>query len=232
MTNDMKEVFLLSSIEFSILLAGKGIKSIYTLSKKERQIALEEISLAMYHLYQNNLIDGIDEKFVIKESLDILIEGIKNAKKILLMQQGGKEQYSICCYIKEDMIAAIQISRQDEDVIKVFAMAREELFELADDLLEKQVEYISVLDEEDIYRDLIASKRAIEMKEINRFRNIAFLLEEIDYETGYVSSRTVKRQLPQQLVIETYKKGNIETVLYAKEIVIEQIKEILEGLQK
>ena len=232
MTNDMKEVFLLSSTEFSILLAGKGVKSIYTLSKKERQIALEEISLAMCHLYQNNLIDGIDEKFVIKESLDILIEGIKNAKKILLMQQGGKEQYSICCYITEDMITAIQISRQDEDVIKLFAMKRQELFELADDLLEKQVEYISVLDEEDIYRDLIASKRAIEMKEINRFRNIAFLLEEIDYETGFVSSRTAKRQLPQQQVIESYKKGNIETVLYTKENVIEQIKEILEGLHK
>lgn len=232
MTSEIKEVFVLSSIQFSILLAGKGVSTIYMLSKKERQINLEEISLAMHQLYQNRLIDGVGEVFVIKDSLNVLLDGIKDAQKILLLQQGGKGHCSLCCYIGKEQIVAMQISTQDEDAVKLFAIKREELLEQAGELLDKQVDYVSILDEEEIYSGLLTNKRAIEIKEINRFRNIVFILEEIEYETGLVSCRIVKRQLHKQQVTEAYKKGHVESIAYSKEYMMDQVKEILEGLQQ
>lgn len=143
MAHRNREIYFLTSVEYALLLAGMGVKQIYTLQSGQVEMDERKICLAMNHLYQTGLIDSRDEAFVIRKELKELLEKIKKAEYTVFVRSGGRKEQAICCFsITEGSdeiscdhkssgksFAAVQLSETDADSYKIYDMNEAELTE-------------------------------------------------------------------------------------------------------
>lgn len=173
MAHKSREIYFLTSVEYALLLAGMGVKQIYTLQPGQMEIDERNICLAMNHLYQTGLVDSRDEAFVIRKELKELLEKIKEAEYAVFVRSGCREEQAICCFsIPENSgetscapeksgksFAAVQLSETDADSYKIYDMDEAELAkkiekEFLPDGIQTLWKYEPVLEEEPMYQKI------------------------------------------------------------------------------
>lgn len=197
MAHEIQEIFFLTAVEYAILLAGKGCRQIYTLQAEGKEMDERDICLAMNHLYQTRLLDSAEEKFIVREGLEELILGIQNAERVLLVRPGRREEGTLCCFACSHGFTVTQISETDSGSYKVYAMDSKELLQKIYGELEMEYSYKPVLEETEMYRELLSSRKSVTMESIRKYHNLCLILEQIEMEQGIVEKKIIIRLTPE-----------------------------------
>lgn len=212
MAHETKEIFFLTAVEYAILLAGKGSRQIYTLQTEGKEVDERDICLAMNHLYQTNLLNSAEEKFIVREGLEELILGIQEAERVLLVRPGRREEGALCCFPSDHGFTVTQISETDSDSYKVYGMDSKELLERINAELETKYSYKPVLEEEEMYRELLSSRKSVPRKSIRRYHNLLLMIEQIEAKKGMVEKRILIRLTPE---------GSCFDVIYKNKVIVQ-----------
>lgn len=190
---DAEQIFFLTPVEYALLLAGKGVRQHYTLQADEVKMEEAEICCAMTHLYQTGLIDSNSETFFVREDLDKLLVGIKEAEYILCIRFGRHEKRDFCCFGGKAGYTGLRLSRIDENSYEIFHTDGKRIQqELIRSLETKQV-YEPVLEEEKCYQEIRNSRQSISREVIRRYHNLLVSVERIHPTSGNVKKRFLIR---------------------------------------
>lgn len=230
MAHKSREIYFLTSVEYALLLAGMGVKQIYTLQPGQMEIDERNICLAMNHLYQTGLVDSRDEAFVIRKELKELLEKIKEAEYAVFVRSGCREEQAICCFsIPENSgetscapeksgksFAAVQLSETDADSYKIYDMDEAELAkkiekEFLPDGIQTLWKYEPVLEEEIMYQKIRESRASISEEDIRKYHNLCLVAEQIEMKSGKVQKKVLVRLTPKGRCLETLDKGKTMT---------------------
>lgn len=209
MEHNVEITYYLSTVELSILMAGKGIRQLYMLQSEEVAIDNREVCLAMNHLYQNGIVDCTGEQFQIVASLNELLVGIHDATDALFLREGRNEENTICCFLGKDKMIAIQLSTIDNSTYKVFEMNEGILKKLIAKSMGRGEIYQPVLEEERMYEQIKQYKTSVPKELIRRFRNIAWIVEKIPLDQGNVTEKILLCHQQGAFLLEYIKKGKV-----------------------
>lgn len=209
MEHNVEVTYYLSAVEFSILMAGKGVRQLYMLQSDEVKIDNREVCLAMNHLYQNGIVDCTGEQFQIVEPLDKLLGQIHNATDAIFLREGRNEENTICCFLNENRIIAVQLSTIDHNTYKIFEMEEEILKQLLIESMNKEEVYQPVLEEERMYEQIKQYKTSVPKELIRRFRNVEWMAEKIHLEQGNVTNKLLLCYQQDACRLEYIKQGKV-----------------------
>lgn len=184
-----EQIIYLTSVEYAILMAAKGIKHHYTLQAGEKKIGEEEICLAMTHLYTTGLIDSDSEKFFIREDLERLLRAIRDAKYILCVRFGKREELDFCCFVSEYAYTGMKISRTDENSYEIYELDAEGIQEALATGVDRTQTYEAVIEEEASYLEIRNSRQSISRETVRKYHNLCLVVERILPEYGNVEKR-------------------------------------------
>lgn len=233
MGHEIQEIFFLTSVEYAILLAGKGCRQIYTLQASGKEMDEREICLAMNHLYQTRLLDSAEEKFIVREELEELLLGIQEAERVLLIRPGQREEGTLCCFAFRHGFIVTQISETDPDSYKVYATDSQELLQRIYAELEIEYSYKPVLEEAEMYRELLSSKKSVTMESIRRYQNLSLMIEQIEIKQGIVEKKILVRLTPEGRYFDVIHKNKVisESESCEKGCITEALKQFVENME-
>ncbi len=226
--HDAPKKFYLTPIEYAILLAGKGVREHYTLQADEVEAGEEEICMAMAHLYRTGFIESDSETFFITEQLDELITVAAEAEAVFCVRFGRHEKRDFCCFAKDENMALLCLSRNDENCYEISRCNREKMSNILEQNLVTTEGYEAVLEEESCYQELCESRESISKELIRKFHNLLLSLEEISPLDGAVKKRFLVRFTEQGILGEEVKKSKDIRISSEKDI-CEKIREIVEN---
>ena len=137
MVEDLQKIFVLSEVEYSVLLAGKGADSCYTLQSEVESIDSEKVCMAMAHLYNTGLIDSDGDEFIIDENLNELVEAIINSSKVLFVRFGKEGARVLCGYITNEFVVICEKNKIEKGSILIYKSSIDELREILQEELPK-----------------------------------------------------------------------------------------------
>ena len=215
--NEIKqETFFLSGKELMLLLAAKGIEDIYALDMDHVSVDESEACYLLNSLYQNQFIDSSGENFQIEEVLDEMLNGIKNAERMLLMRSFAGRLQSLCLYQSGNLLILLQTLEKNKRV-KITSFPKEGLWDMIKKLREQEFRYAPVLEEEDAYMEILNSKKHVGREKLVRFHNVPFLLEEISVHTGELMGRLLIRFKKNEICIVCKKSKDIHEYAWSWE---------------
>lgn len=207
MADKISEGYFLTPVEYAVLLAGAGMKEFYTLQSENVEINKREICLAMNHLYQTGLVDSEDEKFVVREGLEELIHGIRQADYAVFIRSGRQEEKAVCSFHTEKGFIATQFSQVDKDFYKIYEISEPELTEKVMEEMVMIQNYEPVLDEEIMYQKMKESRKSISKENIRRYHNLALVVEKLELKSGTVEKKALVRVTADGKYIDMIEKG-------------------------
>lgn len=231
MVHKIMEAYFLTSTEYAILLAGAGMKQIYTVQAENRKIDESQICLAMNHLYQTGLVDSKEEKFVIREGLEEMIAGICQADEVLFLRSGRDEEKAVCCFKIEEGFVAAQLSDLEEDSYKIYEMTDIEFIQRALEELFVLQNYEAVLEEEKMYQEIRTCRKSVSKEDIRKYHNLSLVAERIDAKSGAVKRRMLIRLTPEGKCMDIVEKGKtiVENAVCEEKNVEKFLKWFMEG---
>lgn len=191
--HDTEQIFFLTPVEYAMLLAGKGVKRQYTLQADSVKIEEAEVCKAMNHLYQTGLIDSDSKIFQLREDLDRLISGIKDADYILCVRFGRHEKRDFCCFVGKEVITGLRLSRIDGNTYEIYETDKNTLGEVLIRGLETTQAHEPILDEDECYQKLRNSNGSLSAEVIRKYRNLLMAVERIVPSDGSVAKRFLVR---------------------------------------
>lgn len=191
--HDAEQIFFLTPVEYAILLAGKGVKQHYTLQADVAKLDEVEICLAMGHLYQTGLIESDSASFFLEESLERLVNGIRDAEYILCIRFGRHEKRDFCCFAGKEQMTGLRFGRVDDNSYELFDMDETGIEEVLIKSLETRQVYEPVLEEEAGYQEIQNSRTSVSGEVIRRYHNLLLSVERISPQSGRVEKRFLIR---------------------------------------
>ena len=113
----MEELFILSQTEFQILAASRGIRRFFGVKSN---VVLDE-TMVLYQIHemaQRGILTQNGEGFEIQETYRNLMDGIKNATKLLVISDTRDTNGNVCIY-KGEKIVCLEESPRDEDSLRL-----------------------------------------------------------------------------------------------------------------
>lgn len=127
----MEEILILQQLEFEILAAAVGIKSIYGL---QSQIEMNEKNV-LYHMHemvQNGILRAENQSFRIEEPFRTAIIGIKEADRLLSVR-AEKDFKRNCCFYLGEKLVTLEESESDEHAIRIGIYERENFWKVMEE---------------------------------------------------------------------------------------------------
>lgn len=110
--------YYLNPSELAILLANSGVKKLYGLNAK-KALDNKEVCMALHSLYVNKLIDNYDsESFQVSKEINRIINRIKTARHVLIVQTEGEDGRYMCCYLGQE-ISVISLRKGMRDKLAI-----------------------------------------------------------------------------------------------------------------
>ena len=113
----MEELFILSQTEFQRLAASRGIRRFFGVKS---DVGLDE-TMVLYQIHemaQRGILTQNGEGFEIQETYRNLMDGIKNATKLLVISDTRDTNGNVCIY-KGEKIVCLEESPRDEDSLRL-----------------------------------------------------------------------------------------------------------------
>ena len=127
----MEELFILSQTEFQILAASRGIRRFFGVKSN---VVLDE-TMVLYQIHemaQRGILTQNGEGFEIQETYRNLMDGIKNATKLLVISDTRDTNGNVCIY-KGEKIVCLEESPRDEDSLRLGIYEGDELSQVLRD---------------------------------------------------------------------------------------------------
>lgn len=202
------EVYTLNFLELAILLAGKGINTIYGFPLDRVQIDSNEKMLQTLHkMVKRNIITSDGEAFHMNEPYEEMIGLLKEAKDVLIITPKTEELPMKCCYLGEKILIC-EISIIQKDTMKLSLIREEDFIDFLDEgylpkQLDKDNDWIEPF--EDMESDLEDAKILLSLdgSKLTEKDDVYFVLEKINIENEECSNRLIilEKPLNYQLVV-------------------------------
>lgn len=127
----MEELFILSQTEFQILAASRGIRRFFGVKSN---VVLDE-TMVLYQIHemaQRGILSQNGEGFEIQETYRNLMDGIKNATKLLVISDTHDTNGNVCIYMGEKIVC-LEESPRDEDSLRLGIYEGDDLFQVLRD---------------------------------------------------------------------------------------------------
>lgn len=208
MNSKLDKVFVLSTQELIVILAGKEIQNVMILQELDAEMNQAVVCQAMSRLYEKEFIHNKDGQFCLEPELEELLDEIKNANNLIFLRNVKKDKGSKVIYLGEKIVCLEQ-SHIDSAALKIYELQDKlkeaifECFETTNDL------YQYVLDEKSMLDNVINEKSLMTVEQIEVMPNIFGLIEIFDCKDKIVAKRIVLLNGKEKQMILCYDGENV-----------------------
>lgn len=225
------ELYFLSQDELIVLLSTKGVDQIYLLNNGDVSLEEKEILYAVSHLFQNQFIEGSNDKFRICEPLNTMLVNLCNASKLLILRRLNQGVESICAYQCGEDYVVLRWNEQRRNRIEISSHDIQDLKDVFKEYMSFEREYAPVLEAEESLRHITDDTKPIGAESLHRFHNIPIMLEKIELETKKVKEKVFVQIKENETVIVCKTKEQLEVVDYKEEALHSRM-EVLLGVNE
>lgn len=222
------ELYFLSQDELIVLLATKGIESVYLLNNGKVSLEEKDILYAVNHLFQSQLIEGNNDKFRICEPLNTMLTDLCNAGKLLILRKLEHDVESICVYQSETYCVVLHWDERRRNKVEISSQTMQDVEELFMEYTTFEKEYAPVLEEEDGIRQILEETHPVDNGELLRFHNVPLLFEMMDLETKKVKEKVIVQIKEKETIIVSKSSKNQEVEEYKEDTLQKRVEFLLE----
>lgn len=142
------ETFCMNILDVEILMAYLNEETFLGFSQKKK-IVQSDVILGIYHLAKKKIIDIQNDTICICEKYQEIIDCIRNAHSVLILEPTDKKYKKKCCYIGEDVLVS-ELSDVRKNEMIVYHVEKERLCEL---LLEEEYFFGQKRKREELFKE-------------------------------------------------------------------------------
>ncbi len=121
--------YCLDENELTVLLAGYGIRQLYTIGHEDNQLDKKDICMSLHSLYKSNLIEQEDKSFVIEQGLKKNLGYVNYSRVALTVYIYDEDRiYITCCYLGR-RITVVKSDRLSKGKVSLYLAQWDEILE-------------------------------------------------------------------------------------------------------
>lgn len=112
--------YCLDENELAVLLAGYGVRQLYSIGSEDNQLDKKDICMSLHSLYKSNLIEQENKSFVIEQGLKRNLGYINYSKVVLTVHIYDEERIHIICSYLARRIAVVKTDRLSKGKVSTY----------------------------------------------------------------------------------------------------------------
>ena len=196
----INSVYIVMPEELTVIAAAKNMDNIFIIQNSDLSVDEDAVCQALNHLYKKGFIENKEgEALVLQDDLEDLIQGMEQARSIMIIRRFGNLGYLKNIYISSRFIVVEQ-RRREPSGIRLYEIPKQELKDfLEDDYELADTSYRDILDEERLISDGMKKKEVLLDSDVEGMGNVHMLIELVAPHDNRIKCRMLARRDDQWL---------------------------------